>query len=119
MGEHSELIHVLTKHNKDMKIYSVHLSEDGLMTQVYTNIKALYNGLVDKGYTAETITMIDRPSDRNDTQGYKFTDVTFTYANLVKALRKSSENGKLYERVTINCERGNLMYVSEHPVVSK
>jgi hypothetical protein len=34
-GDATNLIHT------HMKIYSVHLSEDGLMTQVYTNIKAL------------------------------------------------------------------------------
>jgi hypothetical protein len=102
-----------------MKIYSVHLSEDGLMTQVYTNIKALYNGITEYGYNAETITMVSRPDDGAGVQAYKFTDVKFTYANLVKALRDSSDNGRLYERVTINCERDNFMYVSEHQVTSK
>lgn len=118
MGEHSELIHVLTN-NKNMKIYSVNKSEDGLMTQVFTNIKALYNGLSEHGYSAETITMVSRPEDRSNTQGYKFTDVKFTYANLVKALRDSSDGGRLYEHVTINCKRDNFMYVAEHPIVSK
>jgi len=102
-----------------MKIYSVNKSEDGLMTQVYTNIKALYNGITEYGYNAETITMVSRPDDRADFQGYKFTDVKFTYANLVKALRDSSDNGRLYERVTINCERDSLMDVAEHQVTSK
>ena len=102
-----------------MKIYSVNKSEDGLMTQVFTNIKALYNGIVEYGYNAETITMVSRPEDRSNMQGYKFTDVKFTYANLVKALRDSSDGGRLYERVTINCERDNFMYVSEHQIVSK
>jgi len=102
-----------------MKIYSVNKSEDGLMTQVYTNIKALYNGITEYGYNAETITMVSRPDDRADALGYKFTDVKFTYTNLVKALRDSSDNGRLYERVTINCERDNFMYVAEHQVTSK
>jgi hypothetical protein len=102
-----------------MKIYSVNKSEDGLMNQVYTNIKALYNGITEYGYDAETITMVSRPDDLADVQGYKFTSVKFTYANLVKALRDSSDNGRLYERATINCERGNFMYIAEHQVTSK
>lgn len=102
-----------------MKIYSVNKSEDGLMTQVFTNIKALYNGILYDGYKAETITMVSRPNDRSNMQGYKFTDVKFTYANLVKALRDSSNGGRFYERVTINCSGGNEMYIAEHEVISK
>lgn len=102
-----------------MKIYSVNKSEDGLMTQVFTNIKALYNGIIENGYIAETITMVIRPDDRSNIQGYKFKDVKFTYANLVKALRDSSDGGRLYEGVTINCENDNSMYISEHQVLSK
>lgn len=89
------------------------------MTQVYTNIKALYNGIVEYGYEAETITMVNKPADRSNIQEYKFTDVKFTYANLVKALRESSDGGRLYERATINCSGGNEMYIAEHEVVSK
>lgn len=109
----------LNQQHNDMKIYSVNRSEDGLMTQVFTNIKALYNGITEYGYSAETITMVSRPEDRSNMQGYKFTDVKFTYANLVKALRDSSDGGRLYERVTINCENDNFMYVAEHQIVSK
>lgn len=102
-----------------MKIYSVNKSEDGLMIQVFTNIKALYNGILYDGYKAETITMVSRPADRGNIQEYKFTDVKFTYANLVKALRDSSKGGRFYERATINCIGGNEMYIQEHDVISK
>jgi hypothetical protein len=102
-----------------MKIYSVNKSEDGLMTQVFTNIKALYNGIIDNGYVAETITLVRTPKDRADMYGYKFTDVKFTYANLVKALRESSNGGRFYESVTINCENDNFIYIKEHYFVHK
>ena len=101
-----------------MKIYSVYLSEDGLMSQVYTNIKALYNGILEHGYEAKTIMIRSRETNESAHYGGRFTEVKFTYANLVKGLRESSDGGKLYERLTIICKGGD-MRIYEHEIVSK
>lgn len=98
-----------------MKIYSVRLSDDGLMPLVFTNVKALYNGLLNDGYEANTITMIKY----FDNGGYETTEVKFTYANLVKVLRESSRGGSTYESAFIDCFNGGTMEVKEHGIVSK
>ena len=105
---------ILTKTHKDMKIYTIHLSEDGLYTDVYTNIKALYNGIAKLGYTPLSVTFIEETSPI-----YTFKDVAYNYANLTKVLRQSGKNGTRYEHTTINCEHGCSIHIEEHNIVSK
>lgn len=105
---------ILTKHTNDMKIYSIHLSEDGLYTDVYTNIKAMYNGIAKLGYTPLSVTFIEETSPI-----YTFKDVAYNYANLTKVLRQSGKNGTRYEHTTINCEHGCSIHIEEHQIVSK
>lgn len=95
-----------------MKIYTIYLSEDGLHGSVYTNVKAIYNGISQLGYTPLVVTIMDRSN-------YTYTEVKYTYANLVKAIRSSSGDGKYYSRVTIDCEGGASIEIQEHEVVSK
>ena len=97
-----------------MKIYSIQMSEDGLNRQVYTNIKALYNGILATDYTPIVVTMVEETSPM-----YTYTDIKFTYANLVKVLRHSSNDGKRYESAGIGCENGSYLNIQEHQIVSK
>jgi hypothetical protein len=97
-----------------MKIYSIHLSEDGLYTDVYTNIKALYNGIAKLGYTPLSVTLIEETSPI-----YTLKDIPYNYANLTKVLRQSGKGGTRYERTTINCEYDCSIDIVEHNIVSK
>ena len=90
------------------------MSEDGLRRNVYTNIKALYNGILETGYTPIVVTFVEET-----TPFYTYTDIKFTYANLVKVMRHSSKNGKRYELAGIGCENGSYISIEEHPIVSK
>ncbi len=90
------------------------MSEDGLKRQVYTNIKALYNGILETGYTPIVVTMVEETSPV-----YTYTDIKFTYSNLCKVLRHSSKNGERYETAGIGCENGSYLSIQEHPIVSK
>lgn len=84
-------------------IFVVELSEDGLDRQVYSNVKSLYNGLLDTGYTCETI---------NDS-------VKFSYANLVKMIKLSRNEGKYYAKVYIENSRGyGTLTATELPIKS-
>jgi len=98
----------------DMKIYSIYMSEDGISRRVYTNVKALYNGILETGYTPIVVTMVDETS-----QIYKYIDLKFTYANLCKVLRHSSNDGKRYETAGIGCDNGSYLTIKEHQIVSK
>jgi len=97
-----------------MKIYSIYMSEDGINRQVYTNVKALYNGLLKTGYTPIVVTMVEESSPVNI-----YTDLNFTYANLCKVLRHSSHEGKRYESAGIGCHNGSYLNVQEHQILSK
>jgi hypothetical protein len=99
-----------------MKIYSVRLSEDGTQTEVYTNIKALYAGIHRTGYEPQTLTLVDY--DASDINKYRFQDVKYSYANLAKAIKNSSNNGHYYARVTIYCDNDNCIEVQEHKIVT-
>jgi hypothetical protein len=90
-----------------MKIYSVKLSEDGTARQVYTNIKALYNGIETYGYTPKSVHVVNNA------------DMPYTYENLLKAIKASSSNGKYYAIAFINCDNGSDITIVEHEIVSK
>ena len=94
-----------------MKIYSTYFSEDGLHLEVYTNAKALYNGIVKSGYEPKTIGFLDSKTR-------KFLDVKFSYANLVKAIRITNDDNKSYAHFSIEGENGNI-HIAEHRIVSK
>lgn len=97
----------LNQQNNDMKIYSVKLSEDGTARQVYTNIKALYNGIETYGYTPKSIHI-----DANN-------DMPYNYNNLLKAIKDSSKDGQYYAIAFINCDNGSDITIVEHEIVSK
>lgn len=87
-------------------IFVVQLSEDGLDMQVYSNVKSLYNGMLDTGYSCETIRYI------NDS-------VKFSYANLVKMIKLSRNNDKYYANVYIENSNGyGTLTATELPIKS-
>jgi hypothetical protein len=90
------------------------MSHDGLAKEVYTNMKALYNGIIKTGYNPTTVTIMEISKE-----GRTFTDVAFNYKNLCKALKNSSRNGQVYEHAEIGCEGDSCINVEEHQIVSK
>lgn len=87
-------------------IYVAQLSEDGLDKQVYSNIKSLYNGVLETGYKCETIRYI------NDS-------VKFNYSNLVKMVKKSQNDGRYYANVYIENESEyGTIHINELPIKS-
>jgi hypothetical protein len=93
-----------------MKIYTIRMSEDGLDINCFTNIKALYNGILQTGYVTE---------NDNATLGYYGGLIKFNYPNLVKELNKNSQNKKYYSRAYINCENNNSLEIQEMNINSK
>jgi hypothetical protein len=88
-------------------VYVVELSEDGLDIYTYSNIKALYNGLNEVSYNKETIGIGDDA-------------VKYSYANLVKALRKSGEDGRYYERAHVGNKNGYAtISITQLPIKTK
>jgi len=66
------------------KAYLIRMSEDGNDRYVFTNIKALYGRIIElDGYDVKYINCTDI-----DTM--KTIDLNFTYANLVKQLKKGA-----------------------------
>lgn len=88
-------------------VYIVELSEDGLDIYTYSNIKALYNGLNEISYKKETI-------------GFGDNVVNYSYANLVKQLRKSSQGGKYYEKAFVGNKNGYAtITITQLPIKTK
>lgn len=69
------------------KAYLIRMSEDGNMPYVYTNVKALFNGILETGYSANYICDMD--------EKYNWVNSKFTYSNLVKALKKE-QGARIY-----------------------
>jgi hypothetical protein len=88
-------------------IFVVELSEDGLDSIAYSNIKALYNGLTETGYKTETIRYVNH-------------EVKFSYPNLVKMIKESRQNDKYYAQVYIGNNSGYAtMTITELPIKTK
>jgi len=87
-------------------IFVVQLSEDGLDRQVYSNVKSLYNGILDTGYNCETVRYVNN-------------SIKFSYANLVKMIKLSKNEGKYYATVYVeNSNDYGTITVSELPIKS-
>jgi hypothetical protein len=83
------------------KAYLIRMSEDGNDRYVYTNIKALYNGIIDTGYDVNYISLSRMTNGR-----FELYDIKLTYANLVNELKKTT-NLHLYKE-TENSGYGSL-----------
>jgi len=110
------IVYLLDQKNINMKIYSLRLSEDGTHQEVYTNIKAMFSGIQRTGYEPETLTLVDY--DEHDLNKYSFQDIKYSYANLAKAIKHSSKNGRYYARVTVYCSNNNCIEIQEHQIVT-
>ena len=94
-----------------MKIYTIRMSEDGLDINCFTNVKALYKGILDTQYIREN-------EDFNI--GLYGESIKFNYPNLVKKLNASSQNGKYYGRTFVNDINGNVkIEIQEMNIKSK
>jgi hypothetical protein len=101
-----------------MKIYSIRLSEDGLSHNLYTNAKALFNGIekLGDGYMPITIEVYDRKA--NGGKGAHL-ELKYNYANVVKAIRISNEENTRYASFDVSCQGGTRLDITEHRIVSK
>ncbi len=100
-----------------MKIYSIRLSEDGLSPNLYTNAKALFNGIETlDGYIPITIEVYDRKA--NGGKGAHL-ELKYNYANVVKAIRISNEENTRYASFDVACQGGTRLDITEHRILSK
>ena len=101
-----------------MKIYSLLLSEDGLNHDVYTNVKAMFNGIEElgDGYMPTIISVHDRKANEGKGAWLK---LKYSYANLVKAIRISTTEGKYYASLTLENDYEVLIEINQHRIVSK
>jgi hypothetical protein len=101
-----------------MKIYSIRLSEDGLSPNVYTNAKALFNGIekLGDGYIPITIEVYDRKA--NEGKGVHL-ELKYNYANVVKAIKISNEADSRYASFDVACQGGTRLNITEHRILSK
>ena len=94
-----------------MKIYTIRMSNDGLDINCFTNVKALYKGILDTQYVTE---------NDNSNIGLYGESIKFNYPNLVKKLNASTKNGKYYARTYINDVDGNIIIeIQEMNIKSK
>jgi len=87
-----------------MKIYSLYFSEDGVGADVYTNAKAIFNGINKSYYTPLTIYV-----------GGK--SIKYSYENVVKAINLSSRDGKYYAYFEVECKNDYSIMVKEHKII--
>jgi hypothetical protein len=97
-----------------MKIYSLYLSQDGLMHEAATNAKALDMLLVKSGYSLDEIEVFDNIKQQHRTLPY-------SYANLCLAVRVSSANNSFYARLSVEDkkDRANSIRIQELKIISK
>lgn len=88
-----------------MKIYSLQFSEDGLGLEVYTNVKAINDGI--NKYTAYKPVSIYVGRE----------EIKYNYTNLIKAIKIQSNNGKYYARIEVNCQHGYTIVITEHKII--
>lgn len=83
------------------KVFIVNFSHDGISEFIFTNVKALYDFIMNTSYTPKVI-------------GYDIAgDLKFTYSNLVKELKN-----KNYDCI-ITCENGNSIQIIISKILSK
>lgn len=94
-----------------MKIYTIKMSNDGLDINCFTNVKALYKGILDTKYVTE---------NDNSNIGLYGESIKFNYPNLVKKINASTKNGQYYAATYINDINGNVkLEIQEHCIKRK
>ena len=87
-------------------VYAINMSEDGIHTKVFSNIKALFNGITEIGYKPLTVNT------------HKTEKIVYNYNNLVKLIRSSQEKNRVY-LCYIQCENGGTLDIMEFSLHSK
>lgn len=93
------------------KVFLFRMSEDGNSLEVFTNIKALYNGIVESNYQCKTI-------DRWDWKENKYVQTSFNYNNLVASIRTAQSQNRMF-LCSISCANGASIDVNELIVRTK
>ena len=91
-------------------VFAIRMSEDGNAQEVFTNIKALYAGIVETGYECENIRVFDGD--------LKTKSVPFNYANLVKVVRISQDKNR-FVMCYMECARGSQIEIQQMIIRSK
>jgi len=96
-----------------MKIYTVKLSEDGLMTKCATNVKALFNLVKLSGYDVTEINYYDRAINKHMT-------IKYNYNGLCYAIKMNTMNNKFYANIKLigNGDSGSIE-IKELEIISK
>ena len=94
-----------------MKIYSIQTSGDGLLYEVATNVKMLFN-LINKIYVPVTIEYYDRVDSKTKS-------MKFNYNNLQKAIKESSNKNQYWAHVDIMCGYDVFLKVRELGIFDK
>lgn len=92
-------------------VFLIKMSEDGNCSEVFTNIKALYNGISDTGYKCQAISVWN--DELNRTQSFKF-----NYGNLVAAIRMSQGRNR-FTMCDILCEGNSYLEIQELSIRTK
>jgi hypothetical protein len=90
-----------------MRVFAINLSEDGLMYEAATNVKALFDLIEKSGYEPETIFFIGE--DKNSIEK------PYSYNNLLKAMNREG----FYGWASIYCKNDNSITVTELKLKSK
>jgi len=80
-------------------IFTITTSEDGLDNYYYTNIKALYNGILETGLEPKTVLIYDGNNKR--------IEKSFNYANLTNLIRSQQSRNRFCVAI-IECESGGI-----------
>jgi hypothetical protein len=94
-----------------MKIYTLQLSEDGLMNKAATNAKVLMHLVELSNYSVNTIAVFDKGNSEH-------LEIPYNYSNILKAIKLSTFGGKYYASFRLEGV-GCSIYISEIQIVSK
>lgn len=91
-------------------VFVVRLSEDGVMPEVFTNVKAIHSALElmekEKTYIKDTLDNYPEP------------DAKYSYSNLCKIIRKRQAQRR-YNVAYITCKDGAQIEITENLIKSK
>lgn len=90
-----------------MRVFSIYLSEDGLLNEAATNVKALFNTIESIGYEPIEIYYTDIDG--------KGVDAKYSYSSLLKAMNRDGFYGWAY----IKCANDSTIEVKELKLNSK
>ena len=93
------------------KVFLIRMSEDGNFSDVFTNVKALYNGILETGYKAKIISVWDY-------EKYQLVEMSFNYNNLLSTIRLRQNQG-MFVICSITCDGRSELNIEQLTVRSK